>query len=193
VPPPVYEDFSKLPWSVEILPRYVTGVTPPPAEAPSSIAEYPQYKGGKRGYGLGWDLESVYVTLKVLAGVPDQFVVARGNMSFQIPADAFVHDDPLAVVVLSLEMADGGPMPDWIYLENNTTVRVRVPDGASEDMVLKITARDLEGREASTLFQLHFGGGIPAEAGRVAHQSGRPAMNHALARAAQGRAIWSAP
>ncbi|MBF0158840.1 MAG: hypothetical protein HQL58_04895, partial [Magnetococcales bacterium] len=95
--------------------------------------------------------------LMIFKGIPDQYLAAGAQLSFTVPADAFVHTNPRASVVLVATQADGRPLPDWVLFNSHTgQFSGRIPPNAGHELKVKVTARDSEGREAVALFRLHL-------------------------------------
>jgi hypothetical protein len=95
--------------------------------------------------------------LRVFRGMPDQFVEHAAQGSFTVPWDAFVHTKREAEVRLTATLADDTDLPAWIQLNGQTGVfKVDPPPGISGEWVIKLIARDNEGREAATLFRMHI-------------------------------------
>jgi Putative Ig domain len=75
--------------------------------------------------------------------------------AFRLPADAFVHTQEYAVVRLSVERIDGGPLPNWLKFDATTGMfEGDAPDNAPAEIDVRVTARDTDGREASTIFRI---------------------------------------
>jgi hypothetical protein len=61
----------------------------------------------------------------------------------------------VAVVYLSARLADGSPLPGWLRLDPATGAFVGIPpEGFDETLKIEVIARDTEGREAKTRFEL---------------------------------------
>ena len=85
----------------------------------------------------------------------------NGNGQFQVPADAFAHTDPAAVVKLEARQVTGEPLPTWLQFNAVTgQFQGTPPAGVSGALELEITAKDADGREASLTFKLQLG--LPA-------------------------------
>ncbi|MBS0337960.1 MAG: putative Ig domain-containing protein [Proteobacteria bacterium] len=83
---------------------------------------------------------------------------AIGDTQYRIPADAFGHTDPAAIVRLDARSADGSPLPPWLQFDALTgTFRGMPPGGARTLLEIVLTARDEEGREANIAFTLELG------------------------------------
>jgi hypothetical protein len=72
----------------------------------------------------------------------------------RIPQDAFAHTDPAAIVHLSARMADGSLLPAWLRLDGRGTFVGLPPEGLEGKLEVEVIARDSEGREARTSFEL---------------------------------------
>ncbi len=94
-------------------------------------------------------------------GVPDQNFDTGTHVRFQLPADAFVHTRENAVIRITAERLDGGPLPAWLIFNATTGVfEGDAPDGGPSELEVRVTARDSEGREASTIFRIKL---LPGE------------------------------
>lgn len=88
-------------------------------------------------------------------GVPDQNFELGKDFRFRLPPDAFAHTRETAVVRVIAERADGGPLPAWIrFNPTSGEFAGKAPFGSPRELAVKVTARDNEGREASTIFRL---------------------------------------
>jgi hypothetical protein len=97
-------------------------------------------------------------SLQVLRGMGDQFAERGVVGSFAVPADAFVHTQVGADVLLSAQLADGSPLPGWARFDARSgKFEFAAPAGFSGELRIKLTARDAQGREAATLFRFHVG------------------------------------
>jgi hypothetical protein len=122
-------------------------------------------------------------------GVPDQNFDVGARVRFQLPADAFLHTKENAVVRLIAEQVQGssvtvlglvgdaavsgegvptrldedvqvGPLPSWLTFNATAGVFEGVaPPGAPQEIAIRVTARDDEGREASTIFRIKLTAG----------------------------------
>jgi|GEM_PF-2805912 len=96
--------------------------------------------------------------LVIFRGVPDQYTESGTRVSLTVPADAFAHTQPKAVVRLAATMQDGRPLPAWVQFNTQTGQFVgEVPKGTFGELRVKITARDMQGREATALFRINIG------------------------------------
>jgi VCBS repeat-containing protein len=95
--------------------------------------------------------------LFVYHGIPDMRLLAEGRAMLRIPADAFAHTDPTAVVHLEARLANGSPLPGWLRFDGLWGVFSGIPpEGAEDTLEIEIVARDTEGREARTRFTLEI-------------------------------------
>ena len=124
--------------------------------------------------------------LVLFQGVPDQFVDADARLSMTIPADAFAHTQPKAIVRLAAVLQDGRPLPTWVQFNGQTgQFTGEVPKGLTGELRIKLIARDLTGREAVALFRINVG--ETRTAGEAA-SSGKAGLSERLGKAGQGRA-----
>ena len=124
--------------------------------------------------------------LVLFQGVPDQFVDADARLSMTIPADAFAHTQPKAIVRLAAVLQDGRPLPTWVQFNGQTgQFTGEVPKGLTGELRIKLIARDLTGREAVALFRINVG--ETRTAGEAAG-SGKAGLSERLGKAGQGRA-----
>ena len=102
-------------------------------------------------------IPSVQAALFRYQGVPDQYFDVGGKLNFRLPFDAFVHTRENAIVQLHVERADGGPLPTWLHYDATTgTFDGIVPDGAPAVLEIRVTAKDNEGREATSIFRIEL-------------------------------------
>jgi hypothetical protein len=94
--------------------------------------------------------------LTIARGMGDQQITATGAVVvIPIPADAFSHSDPNAVVTLQAKMANGAPLPNWVQFDAASgKFIVAPPPGVARDLVVKVTARDANGKEAVLTFKI---------------------------------------
>ncbi len=90
------------------------------------------------------------------SGVPDQsFSNAVDEFSFYMPLDAFVHTDPNALIIFTAILADGRPLPTWLYFDSLEGRFTGVPpNGFAGDLMVKVIARDQFGRQTETVFHV---------------------------------------
>jgi VCBS repeat-containing protein len=113
-------------------------------------------------------IEAAAASLKVFNGITDQFIEPQKLTTFSLPADAFVHTREDATVMVMAKLADGRDLPDWIQFDARSgTFQIDATNHAtSEEIQIKVTARDSDGREASTIFKISVGVGKTKALGR---------------------------
>ncbi len=85
-------------------------------------------------------------------------LTARGESQYQVPANAFGHTDPSAIVRLEAHTSDGGALPSWLRFDSVLGIfRGTPPNGQRTLIEIVLTARDEEGREANLTFTLELG------------------------------------
>jgi len=125
--------------------------------------------------------------LVLFQGVPDQFVDTGSRLSMTVPADAFAHTQPKAIVRLAAVLQDGRPLPAWVQFNGQTgQFTGEVPKGVTGELKIKLIARDLNGREAIALFRINVGE-VRAK-GDAAEGSGKAGLSERLNKAGQGKA-----
>jgi VCBS repeat-containing protein len=93
--------------------------------------------------------------LFVFHGIPNAQLTRDGFGSVQVPEDAFAHTDPAAVVRLEARLADGSPLPAWLTFDRmRGTFRGVPPADARGSLEIEVIARDDQGREARTRFEM---------------------------------------
>jgi hypothetical protein len=96
--------------------------------------------------------------LVVFRGVPDQYTESGTRISLAVPADAFAHTQPKEVVRLAATLQDGRPLPAWVQFNAQTgQFSGEVPAGTVGELRIKVIARDMQGREATSLFRVNIG------------------------------------
>ncbi|WP_296952455.1 tandem-95 repeat protein, partial [uncultured Massilia sp.] len=124
--------------------------------------------------------------LVLFQGVPDQFVETASRLSVTIPADAFAHTQPAAIVRLTAVLQDGRPLPSWVEFNGQTgQFTGEVPRDFKGELKVKLVARDMAGREATALFRINVGTGHAVDNGSPA-RAGKPGLTSQL-RAAPAR------
>ncbi|UTY57616.1 Ig-like domain-containing protein [Massilia sp. erpn] len=109
----------------------------------------------------------------------DQLVTAAGTTQFSIPSDTFAHSSRDAVIRLSAVQVNGAPIPDWVSFDARSgKFTVRAPAGVAGELQIKVTARDAQGNEATTLLKIRVGG--PQQAADAAPRSGRAGLSEQL-------------
>jgi len=87
--------------------------------------------------------------------------VGAGVVSvIQLPGDTFQHTAQQAGdFKLSATMADGSPLPGWVSFDSATgTFTLRPPEGTVATLAITVTARDREGKVATTDMALQVAG-----------------------------------
>ncbi|MES2977700.1 MAG: putative Ig domain-containing protein [Pseudomonadota bacterium] len=129
-------------------------------------------------------VEGTTPRLVVFQTIADQFIERDKPVRFSLPYDAFVHTNADATVTLEATMADGTRLPEWILFDARSgTFTVNVPSNAEDEMQIKVTARDNEGREAFTLFRVSVK--------EKAISSGRSSMADQIRLATKRSSPWS--
>jgi VCBS repeat-containing protein len=117
-------------------------------------------------------------------GMSDQHVELGSQGEFGVPWDAFAHTRPDAIVLLVARLADGRELPPWLQLGRRTGIfSYQVPAGFQGELQIELTARDTQGREASTLFKFTIG----QEAVKPA---ARASLSEQLRAATQKPVLW---
>ena len=118
-------------------------------------------------------------------------VVAEGNrISVTIPSEAFAHTRADATVTLTATRDNGAALPPWMAFNPQTgTFEGKPPPGFKGEVVVKVVARDKEGREAVQTFKIIVGQGQGAVApqeqgggrtGEAPRAAGRPSLTQQL-------------
>jgi len=95
--------------------------------------------------------------LFVYHGIPDMQLLTDGSGFIRIPQDAFAHTDATAIVHLEARFANGLPLPSWLKFEGTGgTFRGVPPEGLLGFLDIEVIARDTDGREAHTRFNLEL-------------------------------------
>jgi hypothetical protein len=103
--------------------------------------------------------------LMVNRGMSDQAVASSGTTTISVPADAFAHTSPNAVVELSAQQANGRPLPNWVSFDAaHGKFVVKAPPGVSGELTIKVIARDAQGHEAVSTFKIHVNAKRPGQA-----------------------------
>jgi hypothetical protein len=97
-------------------------------------------------------------------------VIAEGNrISVTVPAEAFAHTKADATVTLTATRDTGAALPGWMAFNPQTgTFEGTPPPGFKGEVVVKVVARDKDGREAVQTFKIVVGQG----AGNIAPGQG---------------------
>jgi hypothetical protein len=122
--------------------------------------------------------------LSVFRGITDQFIDGNKPASFSLPADAFVHTKADASILLTAKLVDGQDLPAWIRFDPRSgTFQINPPPGLVEELRINVTARDGEGREASSIFRFFIGDG-------KAKPVGRPSLSEQINLAVKRNSPW---
>lgn len=98
--------------------------------------------------------------LVVNAPVKDTVVTEGTRLSVQVPPEAFAHTKADATVTLTASRADGAALPGWMAFNPRTgTFEGTPPPGFKGEVVVKVVARDNDGREAVQTFKIAVGTG----------------------------------
>ena len=98
--------------------------------------------------------------LSVFRGITDQFIEANQSTRFSLPPDTFAHTKTDATVTIVAKLADGRDLPSWIEFDARSgTFQMSAPPGLNDDIQVKVTASDSEGRDATVIFKLTIGDG----------------------------------
>ncbi len=126
--------------------------------------------------------------LVLFQGVPDQFAEAGASLSLTVPADAFAHTQPKAIVRLTAIQQDGRPLPAWVQFNGQTgQFTGEVPKGLQGELKIKLVARDMGGREAAALFRINLGQQRALSPDTGAAPAGKPGLSTQLRAGARGR------
>ncbi len=119
-------------------------------------------------------------SLQVFRGMSDQFGDSGTAGSFTVPADAFVHSQTGVELVLVAQLADGSDLPHWILFDARSGKFSFEPTAElTGEFRIKLTARDGQGREATTLFRFHVSDKANPLTGRTGlSQQLREAVQH---------------
>ncbi|MBF0095927.1 MAG: DUF4347 domain-containing protein [Magnetococcales bacterium] len=98
--------------------------------------------------------EGLFAIKSVSEVVPN----ADGSIQFNLGANSFGHSEPNAAVQLSAVQSNGEALPSWISFDsNNGTLTGQPPVGSSGNLVIKVTAKDKQGREATLTLTIKMG------------------------------------
>ena len=112
-------------------------------------------------------MEGPTPNLSLFRAITDQFIEANRLTRFALPLDTFVHTKADAKVTVVAKLADGQDLPTWVQFDARSgTFQIVPPPGFNGELLIKVTATDDEGREASTIFKLTVGEGKPKALGR---------------------------
>jgi hypothetical protein len=83
-------------------------------------------------------------------------IEAGATFEVQIPVTGFRHTNENAQIALRVELAEGGPLPDWISFNSVSSVLSgTAPEGAT-DFTVVVIATDESGSEIKLPINLHF-------------------------------------
>jgi hypothetical protein len=134
---------------------------PTPATTPASA---PAPSPSRSGFSDSADAPRSPGVASSFTAVPDLGSVPLGSsgaFQFVLPAATFRHADvnANASVTLEVRQADGQALPAWVKFDPATgTLSGQAPADFKGTLLLRITARDAEGRTASTQVELDVGG-----------------------------------
>ena len=99
--------------------------------------------------------------LRVARNIPDQnFSSGGAAILVTIPADTFEHSNAQAIVTLTATLVDGKDLPNWLIFDSNTGTFRGVPPPTFEgELVIKVLARDEDGRQAETTIRVRVNKG----------------------------------
>lgn len=93
------------------------------------------------------------------APMRDAVVAEGGRLSVTIPSDTFAHTKADAVVSLTATRANGAALPGWMNFNPQTgTFEGTPPPGFRGEVVVRVIARDNEGRQVVQTFKIVVGG-----------------------------------
>lgn len=125
-------------------------------------------------------IESPQPRLSLYRGVSDQYADAGAVSSFAIPYDAFAHSDPNERILLSAGLANGQRLPGWVRFDPQSgKFEIQAPDGYNGELMIKVMARDTQGREATVLFRFTVG------ERKAIERNGRAGLSEQLRQAGQ--------
>ena len=125
-------------------------------------------------------IESPQPRLSLYRGVSDQYADAGTDTSFAVPYDAFAHSDPNERILLSAGLADGQSLPGWVRFDPQSgKFEIQAPDGYNGELMIKVMARDTQGREATVLFRFTVG------ERKAIERNGRAGLSEQLRQAGQ--------
>jgi len=113
--------------------------------------------------------------LVVNAPMQDTVVTEGNRISVTVPAEAFAHTRADATVTLTATRGDGAALPGWMNFNPQTgTFEGTPPPGFRGEVVVKVVARDRDGRQAVQTFKIVVGQGAGNIAPRGGDGQGRP-------------------
>ncbi|MES9957227.1 MAG: putative Ig domain-containing protein [Sedimenticola sp.] len=116
--------------------------------------------------GAYWNLDDINSLLNggkvnlapiVQNEIPDQTVTGNGEFTFKLPEDSFIDLDSDGPITYAADLADGGPLPDWLSFDSTTQTFNGIADSSQlDDIEIRIRASDDKGKAGSTVFNLIF-------------------------------------
>jgi len=94
--------------------------------------------------------------LIVQRDIPPQLLTVESRViNYVVPSDTFLHTDQQARVSLAVTVVDGRAIPEWLEFDPNTaTFSGIAPGDVAGEFLIKIVARDTDGRQAETVMRL---------------------------------------
>ena len=97
-------------------------------------------------------------SLVVSTPIPDQATQAGASFEMALPTGTFLHTDANASVSLEAQQANGSPLPAWLAFDPSSgKFNGQPPPGFSGTLHISVIARDSQGREAVTTFEIEVG------------------------------------
>ncbi|GAA5316944.1 MAG: hypothetical protein AseanaTS_21480 [Candidatus Pelagadaptatus aseana] len=92
------------------------------------------------------------------SALPTQtFATGSEQFSYAIPADAFRHGNPDALISYSASMADGSELPEWLEFDPQSGEFTGTPpEDFIGELMIKVIARDESGQQVETLITLRL-------------------------------------
>lgn len=123
--------------------------------------------------------------LSVFRGITDQFIESNQPTRLALPPDTFAHTKADATVTVVAKLANGQDLPTWVEFDARSgTFQMSPPSGLNDDIQIKVTASDSEGREATVIFKLTVGEG-------KSKIQGRNGLSEQIKLAAQRPSPWA--
>jgi uncharacterized delta-60 repeat protein len=136
------------------------GSPPPPAPAPTSLPVLTAAESGAFQVAVAPRAPGGAEALVVNRPVGDIAVAEGARVSVTIPSQSFAHTSASAAVTLSAQRADGAPLPGWMSFNPQTgTFEGTPPPGFKGEVVVRVIARDKDGRQAVQVFKIAVGVG----------------------------------
>jgi len=89
-----------------------------------------------------------FIAVRVL---PDVMLGTSQTSQVNLPDDTFQHATQTGGFQLSASMADGSALPSWVTFDSDKgTFTLNPPSGTAKKLDVRITARDHQGRTATT-------------------------------------------